>query len=93
MSLERIRQYFIVARREINSGEPLKVGRGLTKIFLAVVLVLAVSPQNTELGGWQFRLVAFFFSIKRNRRYICWLSGRIGLFVDYRYCLVAESGS
>ena len=62
MSLERIRQYFIVARREINSGEPLKVGRGLTKIFLAVVLVLAVSPQNTELGGWQFRLVAFLFS-------------------------------
>ncbi|MVO15371.1 hypothetical protein [Parasedimentitalea huanghaiensis] len=47
---------------DLKSDEPLKVGRALTKIFLALIVLLAVLPQHTVAGGWDIRIVAFLLS-------------------------------
>lgn len=44
---------------DLRSGEPLKVGRSLTLIFVSLVLVLAILPQRTEHGA-SIRIVQFF---------------------------------
>lgn len=48
-------------RMQLESGEPLKVGRALTKIFLFAIFALALLPQKTE-SGWSIRIVEFLLA-------------------------------
>lgn len=55
-------QFFKDIFAEINSGEPLLVGKALTKAFGLAIFFLAILPQHTSDGGWQIRVWAFVLS-------------------------------
>ncbi|GAA6193331.1 hypothetical protein [Phaeobacter sp. NW0010-22] len=46
----------------VKSKQPMKVGQALTKVFLLVVLILAIGPQYTNEDGWELRIVSFALS-------------------------------
>ncbi|MGI9367570.1 MAG: hypothetical protein ACR2O2_01920, partial [Ruegeria sp.] len=49
-------------RAGLKSDDPMEVGKTISKVFLVVVVALAILPQYTEQEGWQFRIVGFLFS-------------------------------
>jgi hypothetical protein len=57
-----VRNEVVTIVPEFKSGQPLQVGRALTKAFAIIVVFLAILPQHTENNDWQFRIVAFLLS-------------------------------
>lgn len=59
---EELVSFFRQLSKEFRSGDPLLVGKSLTKYFGILVLILALFPQYTADDGWQFRIVAIFLA-------------------------------
>jgi len=57
--IEWFRYQFRTIRVGAKRGNPLFIGIGATKLFLALVLFLALLPQQEE-GDWSWRLWSFF---------------------------------
>ncbi|MFY2823296.1 hypothetical protein [Ruegeria sp. MALMAid1280] len=60
--MKRLKLQWQSIRSGIASEHPLEVGKALTKVFLTIVVFLALLPQHTEAGGWNLRLFALLVS-------------------------------
>ncbi|WP_171230265.1 hypothetical protein [Ruegeria sp. HKCCA4008] len=57
--IKPLREFNNSVKAGITSDHPMEVGRALTKLFLAVIVVLAFLPQHTQDDGWNLRAFAF----------------------------------